>query len=247
MIIDFHVHIGKTEKTRYFYSFSSYKKLMDENGISKAVVMPNISSEIKTSKLNMDLLNDYNLPSWGFPFIVIDPKDDLTFEQMLDKRVCGVKFHPSVSRCSTDSNLMSKFWKRCEERDLLVLVHCGRDKISNIQYLVTTSKMFSKVNFIGAHLGGNATDIIEKSLDILGKEKLDNLFLDISAGKLPRLIKLAVSKIGADKILFGSDVPYADLKISKICLELSEVSNIEMDMIFYDNAKKLLEVGNQIK
>ena len=140
-----------------------------------------------------------------------------------------------------------KFWKRCEERKLLALVHCGRDDISNIRYLVTTSKKFSNVNFIGAHLGGNATDIIEKAIEILGREKLRNLYLDTSAGKMPNLIKLAITKMGADKLLFGSDVPYADIRISKMCVSLSEISYIEKDMILYKNAKNLLEIGDQIK
>lgn len=240
MILDFHVHIGKTEKTNYFYSFKTYKKLMEENGISEALIMPNISSEIKASKLNESFLNN-KLPYWGYPFIVIDPNDESTFNQMFDSRIYGVKFHPSISRVLIDNILMDKFWRICEEKKLLVLAHCGRDEISNIKYLITTSKKFSNVNFIGAHLGGNATDIIEKALEILEKEKLRNLYLDTSSGKFPDLIRLAVSKLGADKILFGSDVPYADLRISKMCVELCGVSTIDKKMIFYNNAKKLLE------
>ena len=244
MIIDFHVHIRKTEKTNYCYSFKTYEKLMKENGINKALIMPNVSSEIKASKLNKKFLND-NLPLWGYPFIIVDPNDELTFDQMIDDRIYGVKFHPSITRFTTDSILMNKFWRRCEERKLLALVHCGRDDISNVRYLVATSKKFNNVNFIGAHLGGNATDIIEIALEFLGKEKLKNLYLDTSSGKFPKLIELAVSKIGADKVLFGSDVPYADIRISKMCVSLSEVSHIEENMIFYKNAKNLLEINRK--
>lgn len=48
MLIDSHVHIGKTEKTERFFSFDSYLELMKEYSVDKAIVMPNVSSDIRS-------------------------------------------------------------------------------------------------------------------------------------------------------------------------------------------------------
>ncbi|OQB39842.1 MAG: hypothetical protein BWY04_01513 [candidate division CPR1 bacterium ADurb.Bin160] len=44
MLIDSHVHIGKSEKSERFFSFDSYLKIMKEYSVDKAIVMPNVSS-----------------------------------------------------------------------------------------------------------------------------------------------------------------------------------------------------------
>jgi predicted TIM-barrel fold metal-dependent hydrolase len=236
MIVDIHVHIGKTEKTQYYYTFDSYKKLMIENDVSFAVVFPNLSNEIKSSVLNSKFMSDFN-EFCMYPFLVIDPNDLTTLDQMDEYEIYGVKFHPSMTRVTADDCKMDVFWEKCKIKNIPALIHSGRDPISSIEYIIGAAKKFNSVNFIGAHLGGNATDIVERALDILKKERLDNIYLDTSASKFPDLIRKAVEAIGPDKILFGSDVPYADLRIGKICIDLADIKDKYKEAIFYENAR----------
>lgn len=247
MIIDCHVHIGKTEKTQYFYTVETYRELMAKNGIDGAVIFPNVSASLTAGTLNkvfitkMVSIKDVESPVLGFyVFLIVDPKNLPSLEQIWRNKIHGVKFHPSITRVQANSDAMDPFWECCKARGIPALVHCGRDTVSHIRYVISAARKFPAVNFIGAHLGGNATELIEEALDLLGKARLDNVYLDTSAGRFPDLIRIAVEAVGSDKILFGSDVPYADLKIGKICVELAKISDADKEAIFYTNTKNLL-------
>jgi hypothetical protein len=124
------------------------------------------------------------------------------------------------------------------------LVHCGRNKLSHISHLIKIAKIFKDVIFIGCHLGGNATDLIEEAIFLLGKEKLNNIYLDTSAGKLPHLIEEATKRLGIDKILYGSDEPYADIRIGKMCVELADISDDDKERIFGKNLLNIIRVND---
>jgi len=251
-VIDFHIHIGKTEKTRFYCTFDNLQNKISSGEIDKAVIFPNVSSIIKDSELNSKFFHETDnyfdmISSNIYLFLLVDPNDKETLNQIINNQnvINGVKFHPSITRVTADSSRMDPFWEVCKIHHYPVIVHCGRDAISNIIYLITAARKHKDVNFIGAHLGGNATDIIDKSLSILKQEKnLDNLYLDTSSGRFPELIKTAVESIGAERIIFGSDIPYADLKISKLCVEFANIKDSEKELIFYKNAEILLENTN---
>ena len=244
MIIDSHVHIGKTEKTNRYFTFDGYYILMKKYGVDESIVMPNLSSVIKTENLNKEFMKNLldlskSIDFCFYPFIIIDPREIETLNQISYFRdhIYGVKFHPSISETLITDYKMDIFMTNI---NVPVLVHCGRNRLSHISYLIQTAKRFKNINFIAAHMGGNATDLIEEAIQLISKEQLDNMWLDTSAGKLPWLIEEAVNKIGSEKILFGSDEPYSDTRIGIQCVELAEISDEDKEKIFYKNIKELL-------
>jgi len=242
IIIDSHVHIGKTEKTERFFSLKSYHELIMEmeNCIYGSVVMPNLSNIVKSSTLNMQFIEEYS--KWSFPVVfypllVIDPKDSETLKQisLYNDIICGLKYHPSISETTFDVPEMDDFLECAAEFSLPILVHCGRHWRSDIKYLIDAAKRFKTINFIAAHLGGNAADLIERAIDLLYIERLDNVYLDTSSVKLPWLIEKAVDKLGKRKIIFGSDEPYADLRMAIYCINLSNITDEVKNGLFYEN------------
>jgi predicted TIM-barrel fold metal-dependent hydrolase len=216
---------------------------MKKSGISKSIVMPNVSNIISARDLNRSLLNDFNSLDQGkeyfYPFFLLDPSDKETLKQAEFPEVFGFKIHPSILQISIDDPAWRPFFKIAAERNLPILVHCGRNKISSIYHLISASLMNPENIFIGAHLGGNASDLINIAIDTIKKTKLNNLFLDTSAVKLPSLIEKAVNDLGEDKIVFGSDEPYSDLRVSLYCMKLSNVKH--KDKIFYKNIQGILK------
>ncbi len=249
MIIDGHIHIGKTEKTKRSYTLETYYNLMKRNNVDKSMVMPNLSSIIDTSILNKQLMDEYlssDLKENFYPLIVMDPKDRKTLRQIdtYSDIIHGLKYHPSISETPLDDPALYDFLDCAFKLKLPVLIHCGRHWRSNIKYIVRVAKKLESINFIAAHLGGNATDIIEKAIDILAIEKLDNVYLDTSAGKLPWLIEEAIKNIGLDKIIFGSDEPYADLTVSKYCIDLCHITDSDKEELFHKNFERVYINGN---
>ena len=243
-IIDAHVHIGLTEKIERYFTLEDFLRIMDSEHIDCAVVMPNVSSEISESILNKELLFEYaKLPDELrlriFPFILISTRDTETYDQAMDPCVWGLKIHPSISQIPV-GEAWEVFFYVADERKLPIIVHCGRDPRSHVSRLIETARLYPHVNFIGAHLGGNASELIDEAIGLVERAGLGNLYLDTSAVKLPFLIEKAVRKLGADKIIFGSDEPYSDLRLSRHCLDLLEISEKQMDLVAHQNISTIL-------
>jgi predicted TIM-barrel fold metal-dependent hydrolase len=246
MIIDSHVHIGKTEKTERYFSFDSYLEAMKKYLIDKSIIMPNVSSIIKSRLLNFEFLKKYDEltkldKNKFYPFLLIDPNDDLTKKEIQDNlnKIKGVKYHPSITTTlCTDKKVYSIFESFPD--NFIILVHCGRNWRSHISYILKAASDFKHLNFIAAHMAGNATDLIEEALNLINNSKLDNVFIDISTSKLPWLIERAIQKIGDDKILFASDEPYSDTLVTKYCLSLAIMTKESYDKILYKNILSIL-------
>jgi len=246
LITDSHVHIGRTEKTERMWSFNNYADYMNKHGIDRTIAMPNISNEVSFFDLNNLFMLEYHntnskVKSRYKLLLLIDTHDKSIRSQvnMYSDFIYGLKYHPSVSRVNVDDTRFYKWVDVALDRGWPILIHCGRDPISHIKYLVSMSKRMPRVNFIAAHMGGNAADLIEKAIDCIKKERADNIYLDTSNGKLPWLIEKAVNALGKDKILFGSDEPYADVRVAKYLINLSNISTEAKECIFYKNAENL--------
>lgn len=235
-IIDSHVHLGGSEKCTKSFSPNEYEKYMSEYNIAGAVVMPNITNREPPSVSNETFIRQFPRPNLR-PCILIDSDDERTLSQVSEYGIAGVKYHPSISQKSVNHFNMTPFWHECKNLGLFAIVHCGRNILSRIDGLIETAARFPDVNFIGAHLGGGGTDLIERALK---RQFPPNLYLDIAASKVPRLIEMAVEKLGADKIIFGSDEPYSDFRVTKYCMEIARISESDKKKICYENILRLV-------
>lgn len=248
MVIDCHVHIGPTEKLKGRHvSIETYNDIMLQVGVDKAMIMPNVSDIIKSSKLNEDLFATYKKYKYKdkfYPFLLIDPRDMKTWDQISEYSsfIYGIKYHPSVSDCEITDKRMEQFISIISAYKFPILVHCGRYWKSYIDYLLVVAKKYPEINFIAAHLGGTAIQLARKSINKALSANLSNVYMDTSSIKQPWLIEDAVNKLGSDRIIFGSDEPYADLRINKKCVEYADISLQEKEKIFYKNFMGVLNV-----
>jgi len=245
MVIDCHVHLGKTEKSKRWFSFEIFCLLMQQFKIDSAVVMPNVSSitsVFSRNKFFLEELDRVKEKDIFYPFLLIAPFDKQVFSQIefFSDLIFGLKLHPSIERTTAVDRSLWSYYEFASEHKLLILVHCGRDKISNISFVIEAAKIFPNLSFIAAHLGGNANDLIEEAFMQLQKYPLENICLDTSNGKSPWLVEEAVKVVGSERVLFGSDEPYADIRIGKLCVELADLSNEVKENILSKNILRLL-------
>lgn len=248
--IDSHVHIGLSEKIERGWSLKDYIKIMNINTIEKSIIIPNISSIRSLYSLNKELITQYKNLSTNeqqrfILFLLIDPLDPEVFDQINDNKniVRGLKYHPSLHQIPINDVRLGHFISLAEKNAYPILVHCGRNNISSVTYLISAAQHNKDVLFIGAHMAGNASDLIEKAIIILEEYKLDNIKLDTSAVKLPFLIEKGVKKLGVNNILFGSDEPYSDVRVGISCLNYTNLTDSEKEKVFYENSKQLISFG----
>ena len=76
-------------------------------------------------------------------------------ERLIARALAGVKVHPDIQRIPVDDPRFLRLFALCEGR-LPVCCHCGdrRYDFSNPTRVARVLKLFPRLTFIGAHMGG---------------------------------------------------------------------------------------------
>ncbi|MCL1803469.1 MAG: amidohydrolase family protein [Eubacteriaceae bacterium] len=160
----------------------------------------------------------------------------------------GVKLHPDYQGFFADSKQAYLVYEACAKYSLPIMLHCGYDPKSpdlvhcTPEMLAGAAAAFPQATFIGAHLGGMfCFDEVENTL-----AGTANVYIDISM--MANNIEISqyrriIAKHGAHRTLFGSDCPWSNpIKEYSSLMQLG-LSDAEMDMICYKNARALLRIG----
>ena len=101
-------------------------------------------------------------------------------------------------------------------------------------------KLFPEIPFIIGH-SGNVIGGFEIAAEIVGK--FDNAFLDSTFSRnYLGMMKWMIKKVSADKILFGTDIPYLNGAAQIGKLYEADIDDNERQKIFHDNAAMLLKL-----
>jgi hypothetical protein len=235
-LVDAHVHIGSSEKLSRCWSLAGYSVIMDYLHIDYAVVMPNIANRASFRELNEEFMSsvlEVDNPKL-LPFLLLDP-DGQTTEQIWNNKdkIKGIKYHPSCSRKTIDEIDL-------DVPDFLpILVHCGRDPLSSIDYLIKVATKYPSKIFIAAHMAGMTPDVVEPSILKVKYSKVSNIWMDTSSVNLPWMIDFYCNVLGDTKLLFASDEPFQDIRVNISCLNYSNISSKSKERIFHGNAESL--------
>ncbi len=232
---------------------------MKNSGIDKSVVLPVATRKGQFDSINrfaLDINNNYSeLVSFGG----IHPDDDDIENKLLflkQNGFKGVKIHPDYTETFIDDERYIKIITECAKLDLPVVTHAGVDPAFDVIHCppqkaravldkITADTKSKKPFLIFAHLGG-----IYCHKEVVKYLAGSNCYIDISCSfaslgsycdtsdeEVVSMIKMH----GADKVLFATDSPWNDQTAYLQKLKsLDGLSDIEKDMILYQNAEKLL-------
>ena len=244
MIIDAHAHMDEIESLGWMDPPERVIGIMDKAGIDKAVV----STYCNLPGINNDALEYvYNgvkkFPDRLIPYVRLDPWYGEKAISILDKAVReynfrGVKFHPAHYTLHPFGADTVNILKRAAEYNIPVLFHCSDESMCLPLQIAEAAKQSSDTKIIMAHMGGfyHWEDAIRVC------QKYKNVYLDTCESPFPYAIKEAVRVLGAEKVIFGTDIPTDNpfFEIEKIrCIGLSKE---EEDMIFYKNIAGVLNL-----
>ena len=153
----------------------------------------------------------------------------------------ALRRHQAASDCSTASiptiPPIHPLMELCAERDLPVLIHCGHPIYSlpwSIEELVVE---FPTVKVILGHMGHCNVVYINGAIDVA--ERNANVYLETSGMPMPTKIREAVERVGPDRVLFGSDIPFHHPKIEIDRVHLSGLSPELVERVLSTNARAL--------
>jgi len=266
LLIDFHTHafpdklaeraISSLSETGGISPYSNGKisdlvEIMDEEAVDISVVL-NIatkpSQETNVNNFAITLLENSRI----IPFGSVYPGSETSLseiERLHKAGVKGIKFHPEYQWFDVMDKKVFPAYEKCGELGMIVTFHAGGDVgfkapfHSDPERLNKLCDMFPKTTFVFAHMGGY--DMWDKGADTYKYH--DNMYLDTSIINTVSIIcndsaKRIIDNVGIDHVLFGSDMPWARPSHSKAKLETLGLSEEDLQKIYSDNAKKLLNI-----
>lgn len=208
LIIDTHVHIGrwlhpvyknmKTNLEDYLNQSWFYKN----NGIiSGALLLTSPEKDHDGLIETLKTIPRYNLAVayWYDPYA----ENDVDIS-----KVNSFKVHAGIDRIPQGiaNELYSPLMKLAMDHNKPIIVHTGAWRLtSDYNYVVEIAKKYPDVTFVAAHCGAHRDDRQFNAIRAFGP--YENILVDTSSVKYSNVIKEAYKKLGAKRILFGSDWP----------------------------------------
>lgn len=177
-------------------------------------------------------------------WVIIDPRRPRTFEQadeMLRMPKCvGIKIHPE-EHLYPIKEFGERIFSFAAERRALVLTHSGEQNSLPADF-VPYADAYPEMKLILAHIGCGWDGDLGHQVRAVAKSRKGNLFADTSSASsiYPGLIEWAVSEIGVDRVLYGTDTPLYVAAMQRTRINRAELSDSQKKRILRDNAVGLL-------
>lgn len=150
-----------------------------------------------------------------FVYAVANPhRPDLSAvleRQLRLPEVVGLKIHPDTHTCAADDPAYDWVWQLAQRTESVVLAHSfAGTPWSDPSRFGLVAERFPDVRIIVAH-AGVTPDGFRRSIDICTRHP--QLVVDTSGSYMTGYwIRRLVDEIGPDRVLYGSDTPFIDLR-----------------------------------
>lgn len=264
MVLDFHTHafpekIAKsaisTLASRCGNCYPQHEGTVDslvqkikQSSCDKAVVL-NIATNPKQQKN----VNDFAISLLSNPDVIpfgsVHPESDDAINELYRLKkagIKGIKLHPNYQNFFVDDEKLFPIYEKAANLGLITVFHSGVDLgipdpiCCTPDRLLNVLPIFQGTPVVAAHMGGYML-----WQDVFKKLAGTDIYLDTSYsfGRIPPpWANQIIKKHGADKILFGSDMPWSSTGNEIRFIESLDLTEQEKEKIFYENAAKLLGI-----
>jgi len=179
-------------------------------------------------------------------YVVIDPRVPESYrqaEEMLQTPKCvGIKIHPEEHLYHINE-FGEPLFEFAAKHNAVVLSHSS-EKNSLADDLVDWAKRYPEMKLVLAHIGcGWDGDVTHQVRGVL-KSMHGNVVADTSSARsiTPKLIEWAVSQIGVDKVLFGTDTPLYQTSMQRNRIDCAALTDAQKKVILHENAERLFDL-----
>jgi predicted TIM-barrel fold metal-dependent hydrolase len=179
-------------------------------------------------------------------WVVIHPLYPETYHQadeMLQMPQCvGIKIHPETHRYPIKQH-GEKIFELAARHKTVIKAHSGEQNSLPNDFIFFADR-FPEMSLILAHLGLGWDGDYSLQVRAIQASKAGNIYTDTSSARsiTPNLIEWAVSEIGADRILYGTDTPLYLSAMQRARINYAEIENKEKLLILRENAIQLLKL-----
>ncbi len=264
MIIDFHTHMfpDKIAPSTLSYladickidpytdgTYDGLRASTINSGIDLSIVLPVVTKPKQFDSINRFALEHRTGEILSFAGIHPDNSDyKEKLNWIAEQGFKGIKLHPDYQDTYFNDIRYKRIVSYATQLGLIVCVHAGMDPKSP-EDIHCTPKMASEVieevkpeKLVLAHMGGNEQWTQAEEL-LVGKDVYFDTGVVLNSMPREQFLRM-VKNHGSDKILFGTDSPWADQKEFVEILSDMPLSDKEKDDIFSGTARRLLGEEN---
>ncbi|MFD7158909.1 amidohydrolase family protein [Kribbella sp. NPDC059898] len=155
-----------------------------------------------------------------------------------DERFVGIKVHPSLHHYPVSGARYAAVWKFAEDTGCPVLTHSEhRSPYDSPVMFQEVAERYPGTSVILGHAGITPPGVDEA---IEAARRYESLLLEVCGSHMTGpLIRSMVDQVGSDRVLFGSDFPFIDQRMSLgrvVCAPLTEGQRQD---VLSGNARKL--------
>ena len=240
-VVDSHAHLGFYAGFNVKLSAKELVKLMNKNRVTSSLVssLPN--------RLTFKAVKNY--PERIYGLIWVNPHLGKKALSLINDAVKagfkGIKMHPLLDTFLPDQDIVYPIVEHAIKHKLPMLFHCGHPPWSLPWHFGNLADRYPDATIILGHMGHGHIVYINGAIEVAKKH--ENVLLETSAMPMPSKIKEAVEFVGADRVLYGSDVPFGHPAVEILKVKVSELSERELSMVLGENAIKVFKLRSRLR
>ncbi|HKN96805.1 MAG TPA: amidohydrolase family protein [Pseudonocardiaceae bacterium] len=244
-VIDMHMHIDDVPALGWELSPQTCVRSMDEAGVDSAVVMT-IADLPGPNPRAMEMIAESCEEFAGrlYGFVRLNPNAQDAAGRLLQRAVTkfgfrGLKLHPVSTLAHPGAAPTIALIRRAGELGVPTLFHCGDEPLTTPTSIAPAAAACPDSTIILGHMGGYFH--VDEAIDVA--ERYGNIVLETSAMPYPDKIREAVARIGADRVIFGSDGPVSSPALERQKVTIAGLTSEQADLVLGGNAMRLLGVS----
>jgi hypothetical protein len=244
-VIDFHGHSGNWDWTGMRDDPERILPTMDACGIDQACLF-NIFDPDGTDGNNRtaELVTAHPDRFIGFAYASpLSPRpaaEELT--RAIDElKFAAIKIYPPYGEIHLDDRRWDPIFEFADERQLVVIAHTDAFPSNRPRLLGEAARRFPRAIFVSGHTGNLPEPRLEA---IEAANAYPNFYLETcSTFRTPGVIEQIVSSVGADRVLYGSDLPLMDPRCQIGKIITADISDDDKRKVLGENAARLLKLN----
>lgn len=244
-VIDFHAHVGRQERNGMNDDASLMLHAMDLAGIDRSCLFQvHDPSGTAGNDLTARFVADHPDRFIGFAYVSPVMPERMTAE--LERAVeelgfVGIKLYSPSTPWPLNEPEWDPIYAFADDHGLPVIFHTGPDPHAQPKLLGEVAPRFPRASFVAGH-AGNTPD--ERAQGIAVARANENVYLETcSTFRTPGVIEQLVEEAGADRVLFGTDMPLMDPRPQLGKIITADIPDDAKRKVLGGNARRLLRLG----
>jgi hypothetical protein len=234
-VTDAHLHVGEMPMFGVDQGAEGLSRFLADHGITAGIVIgPDSGGNDLVAEVVGKVPEAAGLV-WADPSL---PGAVAEAREFLDTPgFVGIKLHPLLDGYPIDAPVAWPVAELAAERGAPVLVHCGHAPFSLPWQAEQLAARYPQLKVVLGHMGHGTITYIDAAIE--AAERRPNIWLETSGMPMGPKIRQAVGRLGAERVMYGSDSPCHDAPAEQAKVLLAGLSENELSWVMHRSAQRL--------